>query len=494
MPSDTGHRRASRTIRIVLGGVFLVAVVIRLPALTSGELPNVSHPDEPITANVAHDMARRSSLLTDWYTYPSALFIMGAAVLKVSGADESERMVDSKTMGVSRTDHQRAMVALRLISFLAGIAAAAAAGFAIRSLTSSETAGAVGALAVWLSPMYVRHSVLYTPDMLASSATMAALTCAVLWYRRRTWQLLISSGLLAGLAVGSKYNTAVVVIGVLVAVALVPEPWRTRARLAVSVCLAAAVAFLATTPGVIFRWEDFSSGLEGIRSHYESGHFGAVGAVLAFNSSQLVWGLGLFALGSAAVFVTGFPVRRSAPLLTFALLYFVLVSLASVRFERNLLPLVAPMVSLAVVGATVLLARSSWSHRRTMTAGVLLTAATLSLVPGWIRWSDGLYGDDRADARRYLEETLPPDETVIAESYSPLLDLPNVRYHPFLLSLGHPASADLIVINSKGSGRSDTPAAPEADTDALNQLRAEFCLVDRFGDDSYWVEVRRRCE
>lgn len=238
-----------------------------------------------------------------------------------------------------------------------------------RFLGLSEVAGLAGAVGLGTALLWVSEAHLITVDL-----PLAALTVVAVAGTLRVLQAadaprlasLVALGALAGLATSAKYNGAVVLLPMLLALF-----WRAhqrgagRVRAILVPGLAAVAVFLATNPFLLL---DFSAFLEDFAfelNHAQMGHDGYdVGSGFAFHwrtSLGYGWGriglvvssLGLLAglfrrdlSGPAKLLVLGFPV-----------LFFTMIGASALTFQRYAIPLM-PFLAIALALAADTLERA----------------------------------------------------------------------------------------------------------------------------------------
>jgi dolichyl-phosphate-mannose-protein mannosyltransferase len=219
-------------------------------------------------------------------------------------------------------------------------------------------AGALAALLLALAPLHLAQGHYFTVDVPATLWTTLCLLFCAGSLRRPDRGMLALAGACAGLAASTKYNAGVVLLAPLYTLAVTwrrPEWYASdRAAALIYTPLAAAAAFLLTTPGIVIDsgrfWNDF---------HYEL-HHAATGHGLVFANTPPAWqfhltrslpeGLGLpLALASLAGVV--WAVARHTPedglLLVFALPYYLLIGGAEIKFARYVVPILPVLLLFA---------------------------------------------------------------------------------------------------------------------------------------------------
>ena len=214
-----------------------------------------------------------------------------------------------------------------------------------------------GAAAMAFAPGHVVHSRFQTVDVLATLLLALSLFYALRLAvpegdqgpdDRGFVRLALWSGVFAGLSAGTKY-TGILALVALAAV-LVLDVRRVRWKALAGGIGAALLAFLATTPGAFLDSARFFDDFKYEITHTGAGH----GLVFAGTSSGFVYhawnlfvcfGLILTAVGVAGLARACIKKHRWAiALVAFAIVYYVLIGRAEVKFMRYVLPLL-PVLS-----------------------------------------------------------------------------------------------------------------------------------------------------
>lgn len=333
--------------------IFLLALGLRVFGLSWG-LPDEKHeygfhPDEPIVYAVSQQVKPALGRLTPGF-YNYGTFYLSAASIATDFASSYSASIEA---GPNQGTWQmrRGILAGRWVNVLAG-AGTALLVFLLLLRRTHLLGAALGGLAMAVAPAFVVHSRFQTVDVFATLWFTASLYAAMRYaentedrYAMR-WALL--AGVLAGFAAGTKYNA------VLAVAALFPVAYKAKggvkAVLASSaVCIA---GFFVTTPGVLLESARFQEHFQYEMWHTSSGH----GLVFAGTSPGFLYQLSnlLEATGPAFLLIALFGlyamVSKRSPesdsirlgfigLLTVALLYYILIGRAEVKFLRYVFPL-----------------------------------------------------------------------------------------------------------------------------------------------------------
>lgn len=355
-------RRASpSTARGAVALAVLFAALLRISGLGWG-LPTPQrhyplHPDEPIIAlAVLRIDPLNLQFNPEMFNYGSLSLFLDRLVLDAMLLTETVPIAPGHPAGASRLIGET-IRAGRWVTALLGVLTVVGVGLLGWRLYG-PAAGALAALLLAAAPLHVAHSHYNTVDVPAAWwCSLCLLLCAAA-LRTPGRGILALAGACAGLAASTKYNAGVVLLAPLYTLAVTwhrkewPASDRTAALLYVP--LAAAVAFLMTTPGVFLDprafWRDFS---------YELWHSGA-GHGLVFVNTPPAWlyhaarslpdGLGWpLTLAAAGGVVAALIRRRPADglLLSFILPYYLLIGGAEIKFSRYLLPIIPALLILA---------------------------------------------------------------------------------------------------------------------------------------------------
>jgi hypothetical protein len=475
-------RRPLVRAAVCLAIILAVASWLRLTAIAF-DRPYVYHPDEWAIATPAMNIVATGDTNPHVFLYPSLLVYVETAVVEVvheatdrplvfkaprgPGGLYGDSLADFSTMQYAYVVWGRRVVAgfgvlLALMVALAGWAAARArpsgsVASSVEARASSASsdgarpwlAGLFGAAFVALAVLPIDHSRFLTTDVPAAFFTSAVMVATLLAiYRapdRTSDRLLILAGFLSGLAASTKYNAVVVVMvpamGYLVragSLRALPS-WLRRGLLSPVPPLMAAglvVGFVVATPAILTDTDSVVSAVQFQVFHYNTeGHIGAQGDTVGYYVHYLWYtGFGpVLSILAAGGVVWALVRHRAADLILagFAITYFILVSLPTVRFERNLMPMVPFIALLAgrLVADAVMALRGRLASRP-RPIGMLAAAgliAALSAQPLAMAMEDMRIHsrpDTRTIAVEWIETNLPDGTTIVRETYTPQ---PNVR-------------------------------------------------------------------
>jgi hypothetical protein len=311
-----------------------------------------------------------------------------------------------------------------------------------RAWVAALAAAAFMAVAV-LGLVNSRYLTTDVPSSLFAAATLAATLASVSRYPGKSSdRFLIVAGLMAGLAAAAKYNAGTVAIvpaiGYMVragSLGAFPSwlPGALRSRTPYLAALAAVAGFVIANPMILFDTGDAVAGIAfNINVYNVAGHVGYQGDSVRYYIDYL-WTTG-FGPVLSVLAVAGISWallrHRAADLITvvFVVIYFILVSIPTVRFERNLMPLV-PFVSLLAgrfvadlaFGLKRLLAGRSAPLARVWVAALLLLLLAQPAVAAAGNAQVQNLPDTRSVALEWVDANLPSGTTVVREAYTPQL-------------------------------------------------------------------------
>lgn len=358
--SDLAKNRGA----ILALAVFALAFGFRLIGLgwglpISGVRNDSLHPDEPINllyATRAIEPAR-GQLTPDFYNY-GTLYL---TLTRISS--------DVATTYMGKEDVRAPLLGPRLLNVSLGslTAGLVALFFARRGrLWAAWSAG----LAVAFAAGLVVHARFATVDVMATAfLTFGLLVAAGAWEAERPMRSVLGAAVLVGLATACKYNMALGLLGVFVAISTLPKERRIVGAGA-SVLVFVAV-FVIGVPGVILQPQSFRRDVMYELAHTAAGHglvFSATPSGFLYHLGNLALATGILATLLGAIGLGGEAVRRERwafVLLAFAIPYYVLIGRAEVKFLRYVLPLV-PVLAM---GFGALVQRLAEEPKRRLLAG-----------------------------------------------------------------------------------------------------------------------------
>lgn len=354
----------NRVSTLIAAAVFAGALLLRLAGLGWG-LPNAYHnqtyhPDELINYGVAQQIDLAHGRITPgFYHYGADYFIALSVVDKMvaayGGGEPSIQNWDAYWRFVGES-----IWAGRLMSAFAGAGCAVVAWLILRRMTTRFGA-LFGAALVGIAPAFVVHSRFQTVDVFAAfwlflSALFAlrplgaaAGSEAESDPARSTGDLrdALLAGVFAGISTGSKYIGVLVILVLWITLGLGRKPrWWVNALAGTGACL---LTFLVTNPGIFLDSAKFWADFEFELGHTATGHglvFIGTSSGFLYHLGNLVIGIGLLATLAGLVGLIYASYRRhpwAIALLAFALVYYVVIGRAEVKFIRYTFPLLLPL-------------------------------------------------------------------------------------------------------------------------------------------------------
>jgi len=316
--------------------VVLIAAVLRLYALTWG-LPNAVHaysyhPDEFLPVGSAFNIYSKGDLNPHFYNYPS-LYIYICALAQ----GLASMLGFANDFGI--------YAACRIVTAVMSVLAVAVCLYGCGKLCGRK-AGIAGGLFLAILAVHAQHSHFATVDVPSTFFVAGCLITAMFSFKTGNIKWLILSGILAGLAGGTKYNAGLVCLSAAAAPLLCALELSIVKRLGKSalVFVCAAIAFVISTPGCLLYTSEFMNGLTYELKHSAHGHglvFAGTGSGILFALHNLAWGMGLplLIVGIVSIIYATITKRKeSIILLAFLIPYMILMSTSQVRFVRYAIP------------------------------------------------------------------------------------------------------------------------------------------------------------
>ncbi len=413
------------SLSVLLGFVLLVAFLLRVYGIRFG-LPHIYHPDEPAVVGPVHLMVQTGDFNPHWFNWPSLYFYIQVFVY-----------VARFLFGASRGSYASlADVTLpgfyfwgRLVTALLGTFTVYVVYLIGKKMFDRET-GLLGASFLALYFLHVRDSHYLTVDVPATFFVALSFLFSYLVLEKNETKHYILAGLIAGLAAATKYNAIFVVIPLALAYvfrSLKDGVFGGKVWLGF---LFAALGFFIGCPYAILDLPAFLDGVAFDIYHYRMGHEGFEGSNnwLFYSHYLFKEGIGptLFPLTCGGVLLSF--ARRSEKdwlLLSFPLVYFVLLSTQRVNFVRSLLP-IFPFA--AIFGAVfvmrvarVVLDRVELAKglKAALTAIFLISVLTLPVIKALEFGRGCSQKSTRTLAAEWIETNILKGSKIALEDYAP---------------------------------------------------------------------------
>jgi len=433
--------------------ILVLAALLRLGGLQWG-LPDATHvfsyhPDEYHSLRGAFSAVLGGDPNPHFFNYGSLyLYLVTGAVVLADSPVPS--IMDPQSMAKMLHDWTLAARHLNLLLALATVVVVYLTG---RELLGRRF-GLLAAFGLAVFPLHVLHSHYATVDVPQAFFIALTLLFTVRIGKRASPRDYLYAGLCAGLAASTKYSGALVLVAPLIAhCAAAPGEretkliaWQPLALLAV-----AAAAFAVTSPytfldwtharaDILFELQHMQAGEEPARSADPNGWlFHGLGLAVTTGGAAVVALLGL-----VGVYFSRFR-RPALAVALFGLLWFVMISLAHVRYGRYEVGLTPVVALLMGAGCASLYTRRVWLRMMS----VLLPGLVIGLSLGTSgMMSCGLQRepDPRDVALRSLLSNVPPGRTV-GLAWEPWFNAPPVdplnggqvlRHSPFWRQFSRP--------------------------------------------------------
>jgi 4-amino-4-deoxy-L-arabinose transferase-like glycosyltransferase len=377
-----------------LAGITLLGFVLRVVGLGFGG-DQLARPDEQMVAQTLIDHLMlpwsqgQASFNPQFFEYPSLLFYLLAPLYwaKYVLGLLSHQWSNLEQYRQAYQDHPGQWFALaRWMSALAGTATVTVVGLWARQWAGQTPLALAAALFMALAYLAVRESHFGVTDTVATGFVAACLLATATFQQTQQTRWLYGALVLAGLGASAKYPAALVTVAPLAAYWLSSgvggNPW-SRLRQLGALALVAVGVFLATSPFIVLDFHGFWGGFSYQLAHLSNGHGLDLGiGWLRHAEFTLPIGLGWSLLSLAVLGIAGFiwrPSKLMAPVVIFAVAYYVWMGKTPTVFVRYMLPLVPVLCGLAVFSLGQLLQLKP--SRPAVEIGVLLVLVGLSIWP-----------------------------------------------------------------------------------------------------------------
>ncbi len=472
------------------------------------DLPNLYHRDEAKYVSIPLRILKTGDYNPRFFNYPTLFFYLLALVYIVYFLFMASRGQLGNLDGLVMPEIVMENVVGRATmpsQFLIGRAFVALTGaltvvlvyWLARNAFNRRT-GWLAAILFSVSPTHIRNSHFIAPDVTMILFLVASFACAYQVWREGRRRDYVWAGLLAGLAISTKYNAYPILVPLILAHCLRRQGQPLFNGDILLALLTSAGGFLIGTPYALLDLPAFLNDVA-----FEMRHYGTIGdpgtegqnAVLWY-ASYLVRSEGLVPLLAGWEGLSALLTRRAKTLLflSFPTVYTLLVSFYAVKNDRTVLAIVP---FLAILAAAVLdrvvrsLSRPAGERQPTLAMqaaaafAVLLSAAW----PAWqavninLRFTDD---DVRTKVTRWLEGELPTGSSIVGEYYSPLLTESRHEFRWVDRAIDLPLSwyrenADyLVLVENRYGGFYLDPLRYPAEIAAYAAFSEQFTLVEEF--------------
>ena len=421
---DPGHERLPFRAWLTLAVIVAGAAILTGRGMTFG-LPYFYHFDEPALVQIGARVVQNGELNPKWFHYPTLAGYLQAPAYACAYLHACQ--TNPEWVPIQKLPLSTFYLWGRGLTVLLALATVVAVFFLAQRFTGSIAAGFWSVAILALMSGFSEEARYITPNVpSALFATLAALP--LMRPTERTWRRAVIAGLLAGLAVATKYNLVLMVI-VLAFVVLIDHPSEAlkRGHVAVAILLvvAAGVGVAIGSPFALVELPRFLNDLGSELHHYsQAGHVGAQGEHNLRFLLGFLLNKGLGGVISVLVVAGGVvAIRRRAwfsPVVLFPVLSLLSLSRFKVNFPRNLVP---TYPFLAVWAGVAVVAIGHWLDRRTGRPSLriiwTLCVATALVVPATSVWRFGSElrrPDTRTLARQWILDNIPEGQKVYLET------------------------------------------------------------------------------
>lgn len=226
---------------------------------------------------------------------------------------------------------------------------------------ANRTVGIITSLLIALNPLHVLEAHMINVDTPLTFFVVLSLFFIERVYSEPNRRWYILSGIAIGLAAATKYNGALLILGLLIAHSLKSNSFsqiignlkKREVWLAIAL---SGIVFLVFNPYIVLRFNDFSNSFRDVEQHMEAGHLGldkntSTISYYLFDSlpSNIGWPMLLVIVASVITFV----IRRDRAgilLLAFPVIYIGLISTWAMRADRYIFPVIPILILVGMVG------------------------------------------------------------------------------------------------------------------------------------------------
>ncbi len=404
-----------RAVQWLLVGAILLAITAR----ALGTLRPVFSDEFLILGNL-WDFVQDRTIIPGHTRYPSLYSYMTApltglfALLSVAAGLPPSIYDFSEWMAYRP---ELAMWPARMVSFACWGVCVWAVHLMTTEIPGNRRMGIVGAGAFAAAFGTLDYSGYGLPDTAMMMWSALALLFALRMMRGdRPTQDAFVAGLLAGLAVSTKYS-AIAIFPPLVAAALLHcEGWRRGLRLIGTGAIGTLVGFVLGTPGWVLAFESFAEGLAWERAHMARGHLGYTGVPLLGQLELLVGAdlpLMVLAVTGSLMWARRRPNREFGVLIVAAVAVFAMAAPAR-KQSLHYLFVLYPVAAVLLAGG---LSTIGGNARRVGTSVVALACVGTAVFSLWWGYRVALVPDSLHVAREWINARMP-DEAVIAMDWT----------------------------------------------------------------------------
>lgn len=485
--------------------IVIAALLLRLHDIGFG-LPSLYDPDEPIFMILALKLLKQHTLNPGWFGHPGTttiylISLIDVAVYLVGSATGQFHGVHDFT-AAAYADPALLFVPARVAMALFGTGCVWLTYMIGRRLFG-DMVGLIAAAFLAANSLHILWSQVVRTDVMASFFMLASLHFSIKAAQRGMAKDYLFSGALIGVAIATKWPSAVALIGPLGAAAyriiISRNAWKAEVRVVSAGFLCAILFLFVASPYILLDWHTVLTNVSGEVNH---GHLAQNGGSFAYNLRWYVVGqvqpsmgfigLALLAVGVAA---SGRSALARWILLPMGAAFVALICSQSMVWSRWLIPAMPILCILAAVGVEAL---GEWMAARLHcrnAAAVTITITAVALLPSAASARDKIQEravDTRTVAADWAIKHFPNGSTVVLEN----LEL-KLRDQPWriLFPMGRAGCVDALQILKNGVGytqveqlRNGSPIVDIGNVDPhkLNTCHADFAILTYY--DLYRAE------
>ncbi len=414
-PAAEINHKSSLLYVLALALVVVLGFAFRIYGIDFG-LPDLFHPDEHKKSHIILQMIRRENLDPTYFRHPTLLLYLTRALVKIE-------------YWINFTDlkgQPRVLLCGRLVSALAGTFAIPLT-FLLGRLIFTPLVGLIAATLLSVSPLHITCSRYLKEDALFTTMALATVYLTTLALRKDDRKSVVWVGIFAGLTFGSKY-TGLLILPLVLAIPFL-RSWRRTGfpaftnpdRMALMALplaiLGAAIAFLATTPYLLFDFRQFIQDFHAEMLHASSGHAGI--AITATSNFWMYHAKGSLGPGIhwvvllAAVSGLGLLATRNRPdcclIMITAVLFYVTAEYAKSKPMPQPDRYVVQCIPYLTILAGVFLCHFFTQWRRLMAGALLITLPLMST----LTLARDLIPDTRIQTRQWMRENISRQSKIL---------------------------------------------------------------------------------
>ena len=506
--------RFSKFIGLVCIFIVSLAIVLRIWGIAY-DLPYIYHPDEPFPIRISYNMLVTHDYNPHFYDWPSlviylnlslqSIFHLAEKILRVGSPSTLINPLVELAMGVTYSPRPIIILLSRLMTATFGVGTVAVTISAGKEYSRNSIVGLGAGLLLAVSPTTVSLSRYITPDTYASFFSIIVLLASILIFRYGKTRDYIIAGLGLGLAISSKYNTALVISTIFCGHFLrAGRPGIKDYRLYLTLLLG-VISFFIVNPYALLDFSTFYTSFIGIGQHYYSGHAGMDGDPLKWYLSYMWKTGGVVYILAGLGLIRGLFSRSKefVILMIFPVLYFIFINIFIVRNDRTFLPLTPFLYILAVSFLLFIINKAMLMENRAIKISsvsiiiVFMVLGSLQLFSNTVNNTTRLTViNSRETARIWVTDHIQPGSKIALESYAPFINPDTYAVQGFVMLIDNEPEWYVenhfeYLIFSQGIYRRyfNEPMRYSTEVTKYNALFERFTLINIFNDGNYEIRI-----